>query len=303
MAALEQVLAFQDPEGHRVSGILATPQDIADRVAVLCHGFLSNKNSTTNKIMTTLLLERGIAALRFDFFGQGESKGPFEQITVSLAVKQALAALDLAASEGYRRIGLIGSSFGGLVALLTAAEWSHPAIAPSHAGPAETGPLPVAPGGHGTRPSSEPAKTGSLPTGRAPSRSSLSCLALKCPVPDFPEMLELEFGKRGMAEWKATGTIPDVTGGQGRVKLQYRFYDDCARHLGYDAAKIITAPTLVVQGDRDEYVPLHQSRRLYDALQSEKRLEILAGADHRFSRPEDFRRMTTLLADWMIQHL
>lgn len=116
-------------------------------------------------------------------------------------------------------------------------------------------------------------------------------------------MLEQEFGKHGMAEWKTTGTIPDVTGGQGRVKLQHRFYEDSARHLGYDAAKIIMAPTLIVQGDRDEYVPLHQSHRLYDALQSEKRLEILAGADHRFSRPEDFRRMTMLLADWMIQHL
>ncbi|MGH7206779.1 MAG: alpha/beta hydrolase family protein [Nitrospiraceae bacterium] len=256
MAVIEQALTFKDPEGHTVSGVLASSPSTTDRVAILCHGFLSNKNSTTNKTLSTLLLEREIAAFRFDFFGQGESEGPFEQITVSLAVKQALAALNLVASKGYRRIGLVGSSFGGLVALLTAAE-----------------------------------------------RPPLSYLALKCPVPDFPEMLEREFGKQGMAEWKTTGTIPDVAGGQGRVKLQYGFYEDCARHLGYDAAKIITAPTLIVQGDRDEYVPLHQSRRLYGALQSEKRLEILAGADHRFTRPEDFRRMTTMLADWMIQHL
>src|SRR5881628_121523 len=256
MAVIEQALTFKDHEGHRVSGILASPPSHTDRATVFCHGFLSNKNSMTNKILTALLCEQEIAALRFDFFGQGESEGPFEQITVSLAVKQALAALELVASKGYKRIGLVGSSFGGLVALLAASEWP-----------------------------------------------SLSCLALKCPVPDFPEMLELEFGQHGMAEWKTTGTIPDVTGGPGRVKLQYGFYEDCARHLGYDAAKVITAPTLIVQGDGDEYVPLHQSRRLYDALQSEKRLEILAGADHRFSRPEDFRGMTTMLADWAIQHL
>jgi len=256
MAGVEHALAFKDSEGHRVSGILALPPSHTNRVAILCHGFLSNKNSTTNKVLTSLLLEWGIATIRFDFFGQGESEGPFEQITVSLAVKQVLAALDLVASKGYRRVGLVGSSFGGLVALHAASEWP-----------------------------------------------SLSCLALKCPVPDFPEMMELEFGRHGTAEWKRTGTIPDVTGGPGRVKLQYGFYEDCVRHLGYDAAKIITAPTLIVQGDRDEYVPLHQSRRLYDALQSEKRLEILAGADHQFSRPEDFRRMTTMLADWMVQHL
>ncbi|HKW86726.1 MAG TPA: alpha/beta hydrolase [Nitrospiraceae bacterium] len=303
MAVSEQALTFKDLEGHRISGILASPPDPTDGVVVLCHGFLSNKNSTTNKTMTALLLERRIAVFRFDFFGQGESEGPFEQITMSLAVKQALAALDLVAFKGYRRVGLIGSSFGGLVALLTAARWSHQPIATSHPGPAKTGPLPVAPGGHVTRPNPEPAGTGSRPTGRAPSRSSLSCLALKCPVPDFPEMLELEFGKQGMAEWKRTDTIPDITGGQDRIKLQYGFYEDCVRHLGYDAAKTITAPTLIVQGDRDEYVPLHQSRRLYDALQSDKRLEILNGADHRFTRPDDFRRMTTMLADWMVQHL
>ncbi len=271
MAVIEQALTFKDHEGHRVSGILASPPSHTDRATVLCHGFLSNKNSMTNKTLTTLLCEQGIAAFRFDFFGQGESEGPFEQITVSLAVKQALAALDLVASKGYQLIGLVGSSFGGLVALVAAAQCSHP-------------PTPGAPR-------------------RAPSRSSLSCLALKCPVPDFPEMLELEFGKQGMDEWKRTDTIPDVTGGEGHVKLQYGFYEDCARHLGYNAAKIITAPTLIVQGDQDEYVPLHQSQRLYSALQSEKRLEILAGADHRFSRPEDFRRMTTLLADWIVQHL
>ena len=305
MAVIEQALTFKDHEGHRVSGILASPPSHTDRVTVLCHGFLSNKNSMTNKTLTTLLCEQGIASFRFDFFGQGESEGPFERITVSLAVKQALAALELVASKSYRRIGLVGSSFGGLVALMAAARWSHRFIAPPHPGPAVTGPLPVAPGGHVTRPKPEPAKvkTGSLHTGRAPSCSPLACLALKCPVPDFPEMLELEFGKQGMAEWKRTDTISDVIGGEGHVKLQYGFYEDCARHLGYDAAKIITAPTLIVQGDQDEYVPLHQSQRLYSALQSEKRLEILAGVDHRFSRPEDFRRMTTLLADWIVQHL
>lgn len=301
MVVAEQRLTFKDPDGHRVSAILASPLGETDRVAILCHGFLSDKNSATNKTLTTLLLDRGIAAFRFDFFGHGESEGPFEQIIVSLAVKQALAALSLVASKGYRRMGLVGSSFGGLVALLVAAQWSHRSVAPSLPGPAETGPLPVAPGGHVTLPSPEPAKTGSLPTGHAPSPSSLSCLALKCPVPDFPEMLEL--GKDGMAEWRATDTIPDMTGGQDRVKLRYGFYEDCARRLGYDAAKSITTPTLIVQGDQDEYVPLHQSHRLYEALQGEKSLETLPDADHNFTNPEDFRTMTTLLVAWLTTHL
>src|SRR5207244_4075685 len=103
MAGMEQALAFKDSEGHRITGILASPPSHTDRVAILCHGFLSNKNTATSRILSSLLLERGIATFRFDFLGQGESEGPFEQITVSLAVKEALAALDLVASKGYKR--------------------------------------------------------------------------------------------------------------------------------------------------------------------------------------------------------
>src|SRR5437879_13025625 len=141
---MEQALTFKEPAVHKVSGFTASHHDDSTRMAVLCHGFLSNKNSHTNKTLTERLLPQGIATFRFDFFGQGESEGPFERITVSLAVSQALAALDMMSSKGYRKLALVGSSFGGLVSILAAAKWHH-----------------------------------------------FVCLALKCPVPDFPEMLQL----------------------------------------------------------------------------------------------------------------
>ena len=257
MGRMEKALTFTDPNGHNISGILARPDKKTDRIAVLCHGFLSNKNSKTNKTLTDILVPQGIATFRFDFFGQGESEGPFENITVTTALRQALAALDLVKAKGYRKIALEGSSFGGLVALLAAAK-----------------------------------------------RPKLFCLALKCPVPDFPEMLKLEFGDKGIAAWKKTGTIPNVVpGASGRIKLSYGFYEDCARHSGYEAAKAITAPTLIVQGNADEYVPLHQSRRLSEELTGKNVLVVLPGADHHFSKPEDFREMTTLLAQWISGHL
>ena len=257
MGRMEQAITFQDAEGHKIAGILAAPDGTADRIAVLCHGFLSNKNSKTNKALTDILVPQGIATFRFDFFGQGDSEGPFEKITVTTAVQQALAALDLVKAKGYRKIAVVGSSFGGLVALLAASK-----------------------------------------------TPKLSCLALKCPVPDFPEMLKLEFGDKGMAEWKKTGTIPNVVpGASGRIKLLYGFYEDCARHSGYAAAKAITAPTLIVQGNADEYVPLHQSRRLSEELRGKNVLVVLPGADHHFSNPEHFREMTTLLAQWVSDHL
>jgi pimeloyl-ACP methyl ester carboxylesterase len=253
---VEERSSFVDPSGHRVASILDAPDGGTDRIAVLCHGFLSDKNSSTNKTLTRMLTERGIAAFRFDFFGHGESDGPFEAITNTLAVGQALAALDVVRQKGYRRLGLMGSSFGGLVAILTAAQ-----------------------------------------------RTDLACLALKCPVVDFAEELRLEFGEEEGAHWKETGTIPNIMGGADRIALRYAFYEDCLRQIAYDPARLITAPTVIVQGDKDEHVPLHQSRRLYEALQAEKRLELVPGADHQFTKRDDFTRMTNVIADWLMEHL
>jgi pimeloyl-ACP methyl ester carboxylesterase len=260
MSATEHPLIFTDPAGRKIAGVLSTPAATTERLVVLCHGFLSHKNSGTNQALTAALLSCGIATFRFDFFGHAESEGPLERVTVTIALEQALAALDLVRGKDFRRLGLIGSSFGGLVALLAAAEC-----------------------GRRHRP--------------------LACLGLKCPVADFPEQLELELGLDGMAQWKATDTVPDFRGGPGRIKLDYAFYTDSARHSGYTAAKAITAPTVIVQGDKDELIPLHQCRGLMDALQTDKRLELLPGADHRFTKPEDFERMIRLLAEWMMRYL
>ena len=253
---MDETLIFLDPRGHKVAAIVATPDSSTNRLAVLCHGFLSTKNSTTNKSLTQLLTDRGIATFRFDFFGQGDSQGPFELLTTTLAIEQAMTAVDVVKAKGFSRIGLIGSSFGGLVSILTTSQ-----------------------------------------------RQDLACLALKCPVVDFAEELRLEFGSEEMANWQSTDTIPNILGGPTRVRLRYGFYEDSLRQIAYGPAERITIPTLIVQGDRDEFVPLHQSHRLFDALRGPKRLDLLPGADHQFTRGEDFRRMTTSIVEWFDRHL
>lgn len=249
-------LTFQDHHGQTVSALLSRPETPTSRIAILCHGFLSGKDSTTNKTLTCLLNQQGLATFRFDFFGQGESQGPFENLTTSLAVDQAMAACNLMTEKGYSTIGLVGSSFGGLVAILTTAI-----------------------------------------------RNDIACLALKCPVVDFSEELRLQFGPDEMARWQETDTIPNIMGGTDRISLKYLFYEDSLQRVAYGPAEHIIAPTLIVQGDQDECVPLHQSRRLHDALRGPKRLDLLPGADHQFTRGEDFRRMTQSISEWLVTHL
>ena len=52
------------------------------------------------------------------------------------------------------------------------------------------------------------------------------------------------------------------------------------RFTALDHVSEITCPVLVVAGDNDQVVPLELSQRLYAAVSSSKRLEIIADADH-----------------------
>ena len=252
----ETPFLFQDDEHNTVAAILVEPESKTGRAVILCHGFLSNKDSRTNIRVTELLVAQGISTLRFDWFGMGESEGEFRRITVSACVDQLERAISVMHERGYHEVGLIGSSFGGLLAILVAQH--HP---------------------------------------------ELRAVGLKCPVPDFPEMLEHEFGSNGIEEWKRTNYIPDVTGGTAPIFLDFAFYESCRAFNAYKAARAIRSPVLIVHGEQDELVPFHQIERLEKVLPGDAKLILLPEADHQFGKPEDFRRMTVHLADWMQTHL
>ena len=72
-----------------------------------------------------------------------------------------------------------------------------------------------------------------------------------------------------------------------------------AGHAGGRAAQALRVPTIIVHGDRDEVIPVKQSEELYARIRAEKALHVIPGADHRFSNPEQFRRTTELLVDWL----
>ncbi len=114
-------------EGQSVYGMLHLPEGKGKVPAVaLCHGFTGNRIEAHRLFvkMARLLAANGIAALRFDFRGSGESEGDFEQVTVSSEITDALAALDFLRKQPEidpERIGLLGLSLGGCVATCAAA--------------------------------------------------------------------------------------------------------------------------------------------------------------------------------------
>lgn len=113
-------------EGQTVYGMLHLPEGKRKSPAVaLCHGFTGNRIETHRLFvkMARLLAANGIAALRFDFRGSGESEGDFEEVTVSGEITDALEALNFLRNQPEidpERIGLIGLSLGGCVAVCAA---------------------------------------------------------------------------------------------------------------------------------------------------------------------------------------
>lgn len=94
-------------------------------MAVLCHGFTTSKDGRTYISLEEKLNAEGLATFRFDLFGHGESQGRFEDITVSEAVDDVESAILFIKSRGFERLGLMGSSFGGLASLLAASSTNN----------------------------------------------------------------------------------------------------------------------------------------------------------------------------------
>jgi putative phosphoribosyl transferase len=119
------LLTFRSRRGRRLVGTLRMPEGPGPHPAVaVAHGWGSGKDSPRNVELAERLQHAGIAALLFDFTGNGDSDGAVEDCTPSQQADDLEAALDaLRAQRGIDplRLGLVGASSGGAAALRVAA--------------------------------------------------------------------------------------------------------------------------------------------------------------------------------------
>ena len=92
-------------------------------MVVLCHGFMGNKDGALENRIANLLSERGIASIRFDFNGHGQSEGRFQDMTVPNEIVDAKKVIDYVSALPYvSSVAISGHSQGGVVAAMTAGE-------------------------------------------------------------------------------------------------------------------------------------------------------------------------------------
>lgn len=123
-ATIERFVQFPNSQGKTLRGMVhlpaGAPNDRAPGV-VLFHGFSGDRMESHWLFVkfSRALAKAGIASLRFDFCGSGESDGEFREMTLRGEVadgRTAVAFLRSQAEIDPQRVGLLGLSLGGTVA-------------------------------------------------------------------------------------------------------------------------------------------------------------------------------------------
>jgi alpha/beta superfamily hydrolase len=78
---MEEKVFFKNKENLKLCGVLHGSASRGDICAIVCHGFAGDKDRSFIPELACGLEGQGFLALRFDFSGNGESEGLFEDRT------------------------------------------------------------------------------------------------------------------------------------------------------------------------------------------------------------------------------
>jgi len=115
-------VTFDNHDGQTLSGILDLPAAAPVGYALFAHCFTCSKNLKAAGNIARAMSDAGIAVLRFDFTGLGQSEGAFADTNFSSNVEDLHAAVRYLAREHEAPAILVGHSLGGTAVLQAAAQ-------------------------------------------------------------------------------------------------------------------------------------------------------------------------------------
>ena len=133
-----QKLTFQNAAAEQLSAVLDLPLGAEPAAyALFAHCFTCDKTGKAAVNISRGLVGQGIAVLRFDFTGLGESEGDFAETNFSSNVADLVAAARFLESEFHGPRILIGHSLGGAAVLRAAVQIPSAAAVVTLAAPAD----------------------------------------------------------------------------------------------------------------------------------------------------------------------
>jgi len=111
-------IIFKDSKGRNICGNLINNN--SDTAVLICHGLGSHKNHVPHDIFQKRISELGLAVLNIDLLGHGESDGEYDDLTLTETIDDIICAKNELHNSGYKDVGFIGHSFGGVGGIMAA---------------------------------------------------------------------------------------------------------------------------------------------------------------------------------------
>ena len=110
-------------EGNEIFGILHLPRNRLSPCVICSHGLFSSKESEKLVEIGEIFSAQGIAVLRYDHQGCGESGGDISMTNTTSRLQDLTAMIDLARQHPLlgNHLALLGSSMGSFISILKAA--------------------------------------------------------------------------------------------------------------------------------------------------------------------------------------
>ena len=134
----EQV-EFEGSEGSTLVGRLELPDGPPRAYAIFAHCFTCGMDVLASSRISRELAEHGIAVLRFDFTGLGQSGGDFADTTFGSNVADLVCAAEFLRAHHRAPSMLVGHSLGGAAVIAAADQLPEVRAVATIAAPADTG--------------------------------------------------------------------------------------------------------------------------------------------------------------------
>jgi pimeloyl-ACP methyl ester carboxylesterase len=267
-----RIAYLQLPAARSMAGGAARPG-----LVWLC-GLKSEMISTKAAAVADWAAQRGLACLRFDYSGHGQSEGRFEDGMIGRWLEEAEAAFR-ALTTGPQI--LVGSSMGGYIALLLLRklleEDRQSAV--------------------GNRQSGEPGAATAdarLPT----AADRIKALVLIAPAWDMTELMWRNLPSAARRDIEETGVfLRPSRYGDGPYPITRALLEDGRRHLIAAAPLDPGRPVHIIHGLQDPDVPWEHTLDLVAHLSGDwARVSAVPDGEHRLSRPQDIALLLDTIA-------
>jgi pimeloyl-ACP methyl ester carboxylesterase len=280
--------------GLRLHGVVSVPANLAPRerraAFLVLHGFGGNCKSQNVMQPTRVLDEFGYVTLRFDMRGCGESEGEFGRVICLEQVEDlqnAVTFLSRHPAVDPQRIGVIGSSFGGAVAVYGGGVDERIAAVVSNGG-----------WGHGERkfrgqhptPEAWARFTAMLAEGRAHrARTGKSLMVSRYEIVPIPQHVRDNLARQSVEMFTASHVemFPAET---AQSMFDFRAEDV--------VGAIAPRPLLLIHSASDSVTPTEQSIEMFRRAGQPSELHLFSGLDH-FLFAENSARVWGVMRDWL----